>query len=575
MRKTLIAIAVIAAGALAYYKFGAEMTAAPELAGLEYVPADTALLSAQVAPIDLGSYLSSLGMGPQYYDANMQQAFAQMAAETSEPQFKFGLELGQTYMKALSDPAAFSSNTGIKTQMRSLAYLVGLSPVVRIELADEAAFWRIFDDAEKSSGFSHIAQQINHVKYRQYRFTHEELSIDLLVSVQNGWATLAVTSDKFDKQHLAIMVQAEKPEQNLANTSVIKDFQKKYQLDKGAYGYLSTAQFTKFLTSKDGNSLAKDVEAAFGMQTNVVLADWRSPACAADVAAISASWPGLFIDNKFDLSNPALMKVAGRVLIPTENQQTVQLLSALRGFLPAHTQSVQNAGLFSTAIGLDVAQLAPTLGKLWTGLTEPAYACQPLSEMQTEMKQSNPLAAVAMAGMASGLHGLSVTINDAELDLTTSNLKSADILVTISAENARTFFEGLKGFYPPLATVALPAAGEELDLASIIPEVAILGIEPKLALSDSHLLLYVGSTASTQSKAVAQESLSKNGLLSFGMDYGRFFKTLESAMKASGAEIPPDLQQFAGSNMKMMVKMDVNQHGLLVNSELEMALSPK
>ena len=575
MRKTLIAVAVIAAGALAYYKFGAGMAATSELAGLEYVPADTALLSAQVTPIDLGSYLSSLGMGPQYYDANMQQAFAEMAAESTEAQHKFGLALVQTYMNALANPAALSANTGIKAQMRSLAYMVGLSPVLRVELGDEAAFWRLFDDAEKSSGFSHIAQQINNVKYRQYRFSHEELSMDLLVSVQNGWATIALTSEKFDKQHLAIMMLAEKPEQNLANTPVIKDLQQKYQLDKGAFGYLSTAQFTKFLTSKDGNRLAKDVEAVFGPQTDVALAAWRNPACDTDVAAISASWPGLFIDNKFDLSNAAMLKVSGRVLIPTENQETVKLLSALRGFLPAHTMSVQNSGLFSTAIGLDVAQLAPTLGKLWTGLTEPAYSCQPLAEMQAEMKQSNPLAAVAMAGMASGLQGLSVTINDAELDLSTSNLKSADALVTISAENARTFFEGLKAFYPPLASVALPAAGAELDLASIIPEVAILGIQPKLALSDSHLLIYVGPTATTQSAAVAKETLAKNGLLSFGMDYGRFFKTMESAMKASGTEVPADFQQFSNSNMKMTLKMDVNPQGFVINSDMEMAVATK
>ena len=575
MRKTLIAVAVIAAGALAYYQFGPGMASAPDVAGLDYVPADTALFSAQVTPIDLGSYLSSLGMGPQYYDANMQKVFADMAAESTEPQHKFGLALIQTYMNALANPAALSANTGIKAQMRSLAYMVGLSPVLRMELGDEAAFWRLFDDAEKSSGFSHVAQQINSVKYRQYRFSHEELSMDLLVSVQDGWATIALTSEKFDKQHLAIMMLAEKPEQNLANTSVIKDFQQKYQLEKGAYGYLSTPQFTKFLTSKDGNRLAKDVEAVFGAQTNVALAAWRNPACEADMAAISASWPGMFIDNKFDLSNSALLKVSGRMLIPTENQETVKLLSALRGFLPAHTMAVQNSGLFSTAIGLDVAQLAPTLGKLWSGLTEPAYTCQPLAEMQTQMKQSNPLAMVAMAGMASGLQGLSVTINDAELDLATSNLKSADALFTISAENARTFFEGLKALYPPLASVALPAAGEVLDLATLIPEVAMLGIQPKLALSDSHLLVYVGPTATAQSEAVAKETLTKNGLLSFGMDYGRFFKTMESAMEASGTEVPADFQQFSNSNMKMTLKMDINQQGFVINSDMEMAVTPK
>ena len=69
--------------------------------------------------------------------------------------------------------------------------------------------------------------------------------------------------------------------------------------------------------------------------------------------------------------------------------------------------------------------------------------------------------------------------------------------------------------------------------------------------------------------------MAKNGLLSFGMDYGRFFKALEAAMKASGTEVPPDFQQFSGSTMKMALKMDVNQQGLVVNSELEMAQATK
>ncbi|MBU2224904.1 MAG: hypothetical protein KKB00_12805, partial [Gammaproteobacteria bacterium] len=127
----------------------------------------------------------------------------------------------------------------------------------------------------------------------------------------------------------------------------------------------------------------------------------------------------------------------------------------------------------------------------------------------------------------------------------------------------------------PLAAVTLPAAGEELDLASVIPEVAVLGLQPKLALADSHLLLYVGPKATSQSAAVAKESLTKNGLLSFGMDYGRFFKTMEEAMAASGTEVPANFHQLSGSNMKLLLKMDVNQHGLLISTDMEMAQTAK
>ncbi len=65
MRKTLIAGVVIAAGALAYYQFGGKSAGQVDMPGLDFVPADTVMFSVQAAPIDLTSYLSSLGMGPR------------------------------------------------------------------------------------------------------------------------------------------------------------------------------------------------------------------------------------------------------------------------------------------------------------------------------------------------------------------------------------------------------------------------------------------------------------------------------------------------------------------------------
>lgn len=571
MRKTLLAVAVVAAGALAYYQFGMNRSAAPTMAELAFVPADTAVFSGQFTPVDLASYLSSLGMGPQYYDANMQQMFADLALETTEPQSKFLLAMAQTYMKALSEPATLTQQTGIKAELRSLMYLVGLSPVLRLEVADEAAFWQLFDAAEQSSGFVHSAQQLKQQKYRQYRLVNEDKTVDLLISVQQGWATIALTSDKFAAEHLAQVLQVEQPAQNLANSKVLSEMVQKYQLENSAFGFVSFAQLSQFLVSKDGNGLARDVEALLGAEAGVAFADWREPACQTDLAAITKSWPGLYLDSKFDVSNPALIKVSGRFLLPTENKQTVQLLSELRGFLPAHSQQLKQDSLFSAAIGLDVAQLAPTLGKLWTGITEPAYSCKPLAAMQQQMKQDNPLAALAMAGMASALQGVSVTINEVELDLATSNLKNADALVTVSATNARVFVEGLKALYPPLAAVALPAVGETLDLATVVPEVAVLGVKPQLELNDSHLLIYVGEKAKVQAATVAKENLTKNGLFSFGMDYAQFFKAMETAIKASGEAVPADFNGLSNSQMKMVLTADIDQHGLVVKSVMQMA----
>ena len=68
----------------------------------------------------------------------------------------------------------------------------------------------MFDAIEQQSGLSHSPQQLSEQKYRQYKLSHEELTLDLLVSVKDGWATLTLTSDKLDPSHLAIALGTQK-----------------------------------------------------------------------------------------------------------------------------------------------------------------------------------------------------------------------------------------------------------------------------------------------------------------------------------------------------------------------------
>lgn len=574
MRKTLVAVAVIAAGALAYYQWSGKAAGGIDMPGLEYVPADTVLLSAQVSPIDLTSYLSSLGLGPTSYDAQMQQMFAELSLDMSDAPQKFLLELLHGYMKALSEPESLTASTGIKAQMRSLLYMVGVSPVYKIEIADETAFWQMFDQAEQASGFNHIAQQLNDIKYRQYRLGDAEFTMDLLVTVQQGWATLTLSSDKFSPQQLALVLQAETPEQNLANTDVLPTMLKKYQLNSDSFAFISFAQLSQVLTTKDGNRFAQNLQTLFPAELDSGFAEWRTPACQADVTAITQSWPGIFMDNTFDMTDAASLKVASRWIIPTDNSETLTALNALRGFVPGHIKAPEASSLMHAAIGIDVAQLAPSIGTLWRGLTEPAYSCQPLAQLQQSLKAQNPLAALAMAGMVNGVQGISVTINDVQLDATTQEMTKADGLLTLSAANARTLLDGLKAFYPPLAATPLPAAGEELDLTTVIPELAITGLQPRLMMTDSHMLVFVGETAKTQAQAVGNSVLEKNGLLHVGMDYGQFFQTLESTLLQSGEPIPAEFKQLSDNPIKLAVSLDIAPQGVVIHTNMQTQQKP-
>lgn len=567
MRKTLIAVAVIAAGAAVFYKFGMKSESA--LGVLEYVPADTVLFSGQLEPIDLATYIKASGFSM----TQTQQVFEELKtklASAETPEAKFAAHVINANVEAMKTPESVASHFGLKAQTRSLVYMVGVAPVMKMEVADEAAFFKVLDDAEKASGFSHTAQQLNELKYRQYHFVLEGIEFDLLVSVNAGWGTYAVTSSKLAPEHLAIILGAQKPEQSLASTNYIDTIAKKYQLNQGMIGFFSFEQLAKVLTSKDGNRLAKDLNTLFGaeMDANPDLAVWRTPACATDVAAIAKSWPGVYFDGSYAVAATDIT-MNSKVVIPTENKDTVAALSAMRGFIPTAVSSNTSA-MMHWGVGFDVGQLASSAGKLWNTFTQTKYTCEPLVKMQEGATANNPLAALAMTGMANGVQGLSVTLNSFEMDTATGQPKSLDALVTVSATNARAVIESLKAMVPDLASIPLPKDGEAQDLSAMLPPGAMPDLKPMLQLNNSHVAISVGDKGKTQADAVMKEATSKNGLMSMGIDYKAFFGSVLAAMPVDSPEQQKEFEQLQKIDMKLNMTMDVNDSGLVFSSQIQM-----
>lgn len=575
MRKTLIAAAVIAAGAFAYYQLSSTDTTAtiPEL---DYVPADTALFSGQFKPVNVADYLQSMGFGPQYYaNPEFEQVLQGILdSADSAAQAKFLVSLLRNYLAMLTPGQDFSAKSGFKSEMRTLTYMVGLSPVNRMEVTDADTFLAMFDRAEQDSGFRH--EQINSdlVSYRRYRFEHDAIKIDLLVTVKDGWATLALTSDSLPSSNVNELLAVSKPAKHFNSEQVLPAISAKYQLSQDAMGFVSFTQLGRTLTTSDGNRLAQDLHSLFAEELGA-LADWRTAACQQDVDSISQNWPGIFFDNQLDYTNSAKTLAQSKVLVASENKTLLTALSSLRGYLPPHMQHNSVGSMFHFGLGMDPVQLSSAVGKVWTNMTEPAYSCQPLAELQQKLKQSNPVAMLAMAGMANGLQGASVTVNSLTMDNTTMQPTELDALLTMSVENVRSFIEGLAMLSPGLADVKLPAAGVEVDLADIVPQAAMFGVAAKLKLADDHLLIYRGDKATQQADAVANSKLVKNGLFSLGMDYAAFFTTLLSTMESSGQPVPENLKALQDMKMKLAMSVDITQQGIQTKTQMELATATK
>ncbi|SNY49616.1 hypothetical protein SAMN06297280_1480 [Arsukibacterium tuosuense] len=570
MRKLLVAVAIIAGAIYGYIKLSGTDSVAVDHPELEFVPADTVFLSAQLEPVDFVAYLNAFGLSPDYYSDASQQQLAELAANTDEPQLRFVLSLAGEYMRALAQPEQLEVVTGIKPQVRSLSYMVGLTPVMRIELANEDAFWQLFDRAEEASGISHQALPGEGGGFRSYPFSFGEFSAELLISVTDGWGNMALVLPTQSEQTRQLALLTAKPERSIISDNQLANIASDYNLNPNAIGFISFQQLVTGLTTTNGNRLANDIQLLASPQFNATMQPWLAAECQQDLTSITNSWPGMYFDSKITTKAGQQTHVRSKMLVPTSNNETITTLSSIRGFVPNHVAEGMNGSVLSFALGLDMAEFAPAITKIWRGLTQPAYQCPQLAQLQQQMQQANPMAMLAAGAMVHSIQGASVTINNLAMDPNTMQVSAVDAMISVTAKNARSYLEGLKAMVPGTAEITLPADGEELPLNSVLPMLDAFGVTPMLQVNDSHLVVYAGDKGTAQAKATLQQAIQKNGMLSFGMDYAQFFGMMTEAMQASGQPVPEELSSFSEMKMQVQANMDIDEQGVVVHSQMTM-----
>ncbi|MEN3159394.1 hypothetical protein ABC502_13530 [Alkalimonas sp. NCh-2] len=564
MRTILIAAALLIAACFAYMKLtanGVERAAGQ----LSYIPADTAMLAVQLEPLELAHYLQQLQgqLSPQ--DAQHTVAMLTALLSTSDTNSgHFFAALLEQFQHLLKQPEHMAERTGIKQEFRGLFYLVGLSPVSRFELADEQAFWRFFDRIEQQSQLWHQAEELHGVAYRRYTLSSlNGHNLDLLVSSRDGWGTLVLTSSGFDSAHHAEALAIHKPVDALSWKKSITPLTKRYQLDEASFGMLSSAELFKAITSNNQNRLARDLHALYGDELSVTLADWRTPACQADTAAIAANWPGIYFDNQLN-KQPA----SSRVLIASSDKTAMASLRQLRGFIAPHIQQPTGDNLLQFGLGLNVGQLLPTIGELWSATVHASFQCKPLTEVQMALETSNPLAAMAMVAMGGSIKGLSLSIHDVQIDPATHMPTAVDALVSLSADNAHSLLHSLMMLAPNQLDIELPEQGVAVELNELFPMAAAYGLAPKLLLARDHALIYQGEQATQQAKVLAGTALSQNGMLHFGLNYARLFGVLADSMAAAGMDLPDDLASIQDNPYQLDLSLDIEAQGIAIESRM-------
>ncbi|GLS91940.1 hypothetical protein GCM10007916_30100 [Psychromonas marina] len=568
MNKTIIAGAILAAGAGAVIMSQQDST--PSYNVLDYIPADTPLFAAQLEPFPLKNYIAS---APRIIDPNEQQASDENAAST-QPGASFLLSLIKSYEAGLTDADLLVKTFGLPDDVRAYFYTLGLLPVFKIEIANEQAFWDLLDKAELDSGFSHKAVKLQTISYRAYAISDptDPVNAEVIVAIDKGLLTITFNSAHNEETLLASALGLTKAEHSIADSGKVEQIIKQHNFQQASVGFIDHVELIKGLTTQDGNQLATQLSTMQQkLGTGGYLEQIRTEQCASELATIAANWPRT-VAGYTQLDITAKESTIGfSTVVESNNQVILNALTALRGFIPKYTSDVHN-NVLAMGLGLDSSEFSHTLNTVWRDLQTPAFSCQPLAEIQTQISQSGDV--VGMAGMSAnftnGLQGVSAGLLDYSISKkgNKAQLDSLDALFTISADTPEQLFNSAKMFLPALQHVQLTSGGEPIALNTIIPIPPEMKIDPKVAIKGNHLVIYSGDKGEKVANALASESLSKNGLFDLSFDFKKMVTPIITATELAGEEIPEEAMFLTEYDARMQLSIDTNQEGLIFKSEV-------
>jgi hypothetical protein len=572
MKKIIIPIVLIlAAGGAAIYFF----VAAPS--------AGSNNLAASVVPAHTLFYINSSGNG-EFADAI--HAFHKMNVESMRADRDDYRKLAPRYGQAgrfveglfeayVDQMAQGKTIPGLPHTPHSVAYTVGLVPVMRIKLADAAAFKRFLDEAEQRGGAHATAGSFQGVSYREYslEFYQKPTRSALLVAVRPHYVVFTIDAPAFRDAALPLALGLKAPAKTLAQSGLLQRIADKNGFKTDNIGFLNHQAIVAALTGAPGSLAGK-------MLTQVdakhQLAPLRSPGCRQDMQSIARVWPltvmGVLPDNKPEPGNVAIRE---RMVSRLTDASLTAELGKLRGHIPAALMDGSTQPMLAFALGLDASDLAPVASKLQQRFLQADFQCDWLVKAQREVAQKNPAARTVAAALFSGVRGVSLSVFGFN-PVAGPGVAGLDALVDISATNPRALFQMAKRIKPRLlGQVQLPADGSSVLL------LPAKGAPPVRAMvAGQHLVFFIGAHAKKAAQDLAKDKLQQNGVAYYRIDYGKLMPVLVAFLSRQHAKrqntvalqnMQKSMRRMADLKLRIRAVLDVDKDGVVMKAKAAVA----
>jgi len=572
----IIGIVIVAAIGVGAYIFLGKKSGVSEMgkaaavasadAVVNYVPEDSFLFVGGLQPIALGNFVKPFKDMMNVQIKSMQS----IPTDSLPPQLKFGMLTLTAWMQSITQDKPLQ-DFGMGGDYQAALYFVGGLPVLRIKLQDPAVFDKKIAELESKAGATNTRKELDGIAYRLYGMPKEGSGV--VIATVGNWAVITIDfGDEKYNANLATALGKSKPKKTLAASGKLQQIISSYQFDPRMVGYIDHQAIASAIFDSQGSlgqslKMLEEVESSLHRD----MQNLRESGCGKDVNAIVANWPRTVIGyTKMDFDHQPAM-VDSTAIIEVKDSATTAALAKLRGFIPMHVNTMSKH-ILDIGLGLDVDQLMPFVTQLSADIQKQNYTCPPLQEMQRNLAGPSLMGLGMMTGMVAGVKGVSASVMDLDAQIGSGmmpNINSLDALITITATDPAKLLSVAKQFLPVQA-LDVPADGTPVDLPFPVP---MLKAPVKLAIKGSHLTAYTGSQAAAVVEKLNGESPDKNGLITIGMDYGKYMKlitgNLGDAMLQSGTDAET-LKLLSEMNMQTVMHLDVNDKGIILRQKVIM-----
>lgn len=518
-----VAVAVAAGGWFAYHQHS---TVA--MRSLAYVPADTLLFAGGTQPLPWSTLMAFRNQFNSGIDSqDLKQLLDSLADE--DPQspeatpdgVRLLVSLYAQYVQLLQDPKLTPQKLGVPEQIDSAFYTVGALPVLRIALGDEKVFDNLLQQAEARVKVKPETVKLKDQSYLRYPLLADaEEPVYLALAKRDGF--LIVTLDTSNlippAEGLEPAFGMTKPATALASTDTLPNLIKEQGLAPFSLGYLNHEGLVRTLTRAD-SPLGKLADRLSHGDISKELAAYRTPQCQQDIEGIAKVWPRTVFGYTKVETDSSPMQMSSLLKLVSSDLDTLGELQKIRGFLP---DFAANPSLLSWQVGMNLDALTPALGKLWGKAVQAPFQCEPLRQLQADLKNANPAMLGAMTGMVQGVQGVGLELLSLKLAPHEGpglpDFSDLSFLINLSSSQPQVVWHSLQALQPSLASVNLPADGQSVELPEALP--VSLPSPLRLGLNGQHITLFSGEAGQKLASELGKQSLKANGLFRFAIDYG-------------------------------------------------------